>query len=386
MHIGLDGLPLILPKTGVGHYTLELARALAESLPSAQFELLYPSTCSSLPGEESLPNLKIKRVSVTALGRHWWALGLPWHIRQNNLQVFHGTNYEVPLWRQCPTVLTIHDLSLFLHPATHSRRAAARGHRRLPIMVRTADAIITPTESVRRELCEQLKVAREKVFAVPEAARSFFRPLRFEETQSVRQKLGIGDEFLLAVGTIEPRKNLPALIDAFAEVTRAQPEKTLQLVIAGGTGWLTESIFQRIEQSPARARIVLTDYLADDDLRALYSSCRVFVYPSIYEGFGLPPLEAMACGAPVIASRISTLLETLNEAAYFFDPHSSEQLAQSIIQVTTNHDLRQRLISAGSRQAEKFSWERTARLTLEVYDVARKKFTSRAGASPPSQS
>lgn len=377
MHIGLDGLPLTSPKTGVGHYTLELARALAESLPSDQFELIYPSTYSSLASNESSANLQIKRVSVTALGRHWWAVGLPWHIRKNKLQLFHGTNYEVPLWRQCPTVLTIHDLSLLLHPTTHSGRAVARAHRRLPFMVRTADAIITPTESVRREVCEQLKVAREKVFAVPEAARSFFRPLRFEETKPVRQKLGIGDEFLLAVGMIEPRKNLLALIDAFAEVTRALPEKNLQLVIAGGAGWLSEPIFQRIEQSPARAQIVLTDYLDDDDLRALYSSCLAFVYPSIYEGFGLPPLEAMACGAPVIASRISTLIETLDEAAHFFDPQSSEQLAEAIIQVTTNHDLRQRLISAGSRQAGKFSWKRTARLTLEVYEVARKNFMSR---------
>jgi glycosyltransferase involved in cell wall biosynthesis len=377
MNIGLDGLPLTSTRTGVGHYTIELARALAESRPSDHFELLYPSTYRRLNGNESLPNLKLERVDVGPLGRHWWSVGLPRHIRQRKLHLFHGTNYDVPLWRQCATVVTIHDLSLLLHPATHPRRAVARARRRLPVMVRTADAIIVPTESVRREVCERLKLLREKVFAIPEAARDSFRPMDFAETAAVRQHLGVRDNFLLTVGTIEPRKNLLLLIGAFEEVARAQPDNNLQLVIAGGQGWLTGPLFEALEKSPVRDRILLTDYLHDDDLRGLYASCRAFVYPSIYEGFGLPPLEAMACGAPVIASRITTLTETLGSAAQFFDPQSSVQLAEAIIQVTTNHDLRQRLAMAGLRQAGKFSWERTAQLTFEVYDIARKKFASR---------
>lgn len=377
MHIGLDGLPLTSPKTGVGHYTLELGRALARSEPSSQFDLLYPSTYSSLAGGESLENLAIKRVPVNALGRHWWAVGLPWHIRQNNLQLFHGTNYEVPLWRQCPTVVTIHDLSLLLHPETHPKRAVARAQRRLPTMVRTADAIITPTETVRSEVCERFKLSGEKVFAIPEAARGSFCPIDPAETEDVRRRLGVQENFLLAAGTIEPRKNLGLLINAFEAVALSRTDSDLQLVIAGGHGWLSEPLFAALEKSPVRNRILLTDYLHDEDLRELYASCRAFVYPSIYEGFGLPPLEAMACGAPVIASRIPTLLETLDEAAHFFDPQSTSELVDAIIQVTTNHELRQRLISAGLRQAAKFSWERTAELTLEVYELARTKFLNK---------
>ncbi len=203
MHIGLDGLPLTSPKTGVGHYTLELARALAKSQPSSRFELLYPSTYSSLAATESLENLIIRRVPVNALGRHWWAVGLPRHIRQNNLELFHGTNYEVPLWRQCPTVVTIHDLSLLLHPATHPKRAVALATRRLPTMVRTADAIITPTETIRREVCERFKLSCEKVFAIPEAARVSFHPIDLTENEDVRRRLGVQENFLLAAGTIE---------------------------------------------------------------------------------------------------------------------------------------------------------------------------------------
>jgi glycosyltransferase involved in cell wall biosynthesis len=383
MSIALDGLPLTTPKTGVGHYTFELASALAQCAPTQQFELVYPSsyapvTLDNNPTGNSLPrNLKLERVPVGPLARHWWSNGLPRYVRRNGIELFHGTNYDVPLWRRCPTVLTIHDLSLLLYPQTHQKRSVRRARRRLPLMARMADAIIVPTESVRGEVCEHLKIARAQVFAIPEAARASFRPTSAAEPTAVRGRLGVQENFVLAVGTIEPRKNLLLLISAFEALTRVQPDSELQLVIAGGHGWLSGPLFETLERSPVRNRILLTDYLHDDDLRGLYSSCRAFVYPSIYEGFGLPPLEAMACGAPVIASRIPTLIETLGSAAKFFNAQSSEQLAESILQVTTDLNLRESLISAGLRQAEKFSWERTAQATLEVYEAARKNFRDR---------
>ena len=380
MSIALDGLPLTTPKTGVGHYTFELAQALAECAPASEFELVYPSssplvTLDNNPAGHPRPgNLKLQRVPVGPLARHWWSNGLPRFIRRNRIELFHGTNYDVPLWRRCPTVLTIHDLSLVLHPQTHQKRSVRRGRRRLPLMVRTADAVIVPTESVAAEVSEHLKITRDKVFAVPEAARASFRPTDETEAAAVRRRIGVRENFLLAVGTIEPRKNLLVLISAFDALTRVQPDSDLQLVIAGGRGWLSGPLFEALEKSPVRSRILLTDYLHDDELRGLYSSCRAFVYPSIYEGFGLPPLEAMACGAPVVASGIPALIETLGTAPQFFDPQSSEELVESILRVTNEHGLRQRLIAAGISQAEKYSWERTAQATLEVYDVARKNF------------
>jgi len=383
MQIGIDGLPLTLSKTGVGHYTFDLAQALAKAAPESELELVYPSTSPPVSfernqlGDGPSENLKLKRVAVGPLARHWWSIGLPRYIRRRKLQLFHGTNYDIPLRRSCATVLTIHDLSLLLYPETHPKRSVYRARRRLPLMARNADAIIVPTESIRREVCEHFKLSHEHVFAIPEAARSSFRPIGPTETAALKRRLGVGENFLLAVGTIEPRKNLGVLLSAFEEVARAQPDPALQLVIAGGHGWLSGPLYQALEKSPVRRHIVLTDYLHDDDLRALYSSCRAFVYPSIYEGFGLPPLEAMACGAPVIASRIPTLIETLADAAHFFDPQNSEQLAQAIIQVTTDLDLRQHLLNAGLQQAGKFSWERTAQSTLDVYEVARKKFMGR---------
>jgi len=385
MRVGLDGLPLTSLKTGVGHYTFELARALASVEPATTFEIIYPSTYPPISLVEtgngvSLPdNLKLERVRVGPLGRHWWSAGLPRYIRRRKVELFHGTNYDVPLWRQCATVLTIHDLSHLLHPETHERRSVKRARRRLPVMARAADAIITPTESVRREVCEHLKSSPERVFAIPEAARACFRPLAFAETADVRRRLGVGNDFLFAVGTLEPRKNLSVLVSAFEEVTRARSEDNTQLVIAGGRGWLSGPLFAAIEKSPARDRILLTDYLHDEDLRALYASCRAFIYPSIYEGFGLPPLEAMACGAPVIASRIPALAETTGDAARLFEPGNVDELTQNIFELLEDENARRELSIGGQQRAAQFSWERTARQTLQVYAEAAKRFGKSQG-------
>ncbi len=390
MHIGLDGLPLTAPKTGVGHYTFELARALACIEPASQFEIVYPSSSPAIslaePNGAPLPaNLKLDRERVGPLGRHWWSVGLPRYVSRSKLELFHGTNYDIPLWRRCATVVTIHDLSQLLHSETHEKRSVKRAQRRLPHMARAADAIITPTESVRRDVCEVLKIRPDKVFAIPEAARACFRPLTFAETADARNSFGIGDDFLLTVGTIEPRKNLSVLVNTFADVARARPQAKLQLVIAGGRGWLSGPLFEAIAKSPARDRIVLTDYLHDDDLRALYSSCRAFIYPSIHEGFGLPPLEAMACGAPVIASRIPALEETTGGAALLFDPKSAAELVQKILELLENENAQRELSAAGRRRAAEFSWEKTARLTWSVYEEALRRFQNvGAGASPPS--
>jgi glycosyltransferase involved in cell wall biosynthesis len=376
MRIGIDGIPLTAPKTGVGHYTFELACALAQVAMDSNFEVVYPSNLPTVALTEedsrSLPaNLKIKQVRVGRVGRYWWSTGLPRYVRSSGIELFHGTNYEVPPWRQCATVLTIHDLSLLTHPETHEKRRVSRARRRLPLMARAANAIIVPSESVRGEVCQYLGLSAEKVFAVPEAARTCFRHMEPAETEEVRSRLGIGADFLLTVGTIEPRKNLSTLVRAFEEIARSRPLNKLQLVVAGSRGWLSEPLLEEVENSPCRHRIVLTEYLNDDSLRALYSSCTALVYPSIYEGFGLPPLEAMACGAPVITSRIPALEETTGGAALLVEPTNVQALAAAITDLLDNGQLKAELSSRGRSRAAEFTWERTARLTLDVYEKAK---------------
>jgi glycosyltransferase involved in cell wall biosynthesis len=376
MLIGLDGIPLTELKTGVGHYTFELARALAHLAPQNEFELAYPSTYPPIDLSVNEPpsilptNLKASRVNVGPLGRHWWSIGLPRYVRQRGIELFHGTNYDIPLRRRCATVLTIHDLSLMTHPETHEKPRVRRARRRLRLMVREATAIITPTESVRREVCSLLRPAPEKVFAVPEAFRDCFRPMPYAATADVRQQFGIKGDFLLTVGTIEPRKNMGALVRAFANVLRHEPRPDLQLVITGNKGWLTSQFFSEVERSEVADQIVFTGYLFDDDLRALYASCLLFIYPSIYEGFGLPPLEAMGCGAPVIVSRIPTLVETTQGAVAYFDPSNDDDLTRAIVDLILNASARRSLAAAGLKQAGKFSWEQTAQMTMNVYNEA----------------
>jgi glycosyltransferase involved in cell wall biosynthesis len=234
-------------------------------------------------------------------------------------------------------------------------------------MARTASRIITPSESVRREVCEHLRLKPSKVISIPEAPRDIFRPIPIEETVETRRRLQVEDDFLLFVGTIEPRKNLLTLLRAFEEILRSTGLYP-QLVICGRVGWLTDELFSYIRKSGVEDRLRFTGYLTDQDLRALYSSCRAFVYPALYEGFGLPPLEAMACGAPVITSQIPAITETVGTtAARLVAPLDTQALARSIIELFENENERRQLSSSGLQRAAQFSWERTARLTLEVY-------------------
>lgn len=369
MRIGLDGYPLVWPKTGVAHYTFELARELARLAPEHSFDLIAPAAYPPevLEQIKQLPNLRAVSVKTNLITRRWWAIGLPAYVRRAGLDLFHGTNYEVPLRNRARNVLTVHDLSVFTYPETHDRRMAARGRRRLPIMLRSAARIITPTEAVKLELIERFQVNPEMVTVTPEAPRKTFAPMPAVETVAVKQRLGVADDFILFVGTIEPRKNLLTLVRAFARLLRETAHRP-QLVIAGPKGWLNAEFDRAVAEANFGDRLRQIGYVGDEDLRALYSSCTAFVSPSLYEGFGLPPLEAMACGAPVIASRIAAHVETLGAHAQLVEPTDEQALAQAIATLLENQDARARLSRAGLEHAARFSWEKTARLTLEVYE------------------
>ena len=380
MIIGLDAIPLTETKTGVGHYTFELARALAAASPADEFELIYPSRYDPVElraedGAALPPNLRAARVGVGAVGRHWWSVGLPRHLRRGGVDLFHGTNYDVPLWGGRPSVLTVHDLSAFVRPDTMLARRALRLRRRLPLMARRAAHVLTPTECVRREACEWLGLPPSKVTAVPEAPREIFRPLDAREARARLARFDITDNFILAVGTIEPRKNLATLVRAFELLARdASAARDLSLVLAGRTGWLHEDFLARVASSALRERVRFTGYVTDEELRALYSACRVFVYPSLYEGFGLPPLEAMACGAAVVASRIGAHLEVLGEEAAALVPAEDDAaLAAAIERLLADEAARAKLSAEGRARAHEFTWERTARATLAVYGETLKR-------------
>lgn len=378
MRIALDGMPLESKLTGVGHYTLELAESLARVAPGDQFTLITPQPVSSSAAPEikrQLPaNLSHVQLKRGLRNRRWWSIGLPLYLKQNSFDLFHGTNYEIPLWWNRPSIVTIHDLSLLLHPAAHERRLVRRARWRLPLMARQAARIITPTQAIKTEVCSNLGIAPEKVVVTPEAPRRIFRRLDPAQTAEPRRRLGIEDNFILFVGTVEPRKNLQRLLQAFEQITRST-SLSPQLVIAGGEGWLMDDFAAGIRSRGLADRICLTGYLNDEDLCALYSSCRVFVYPSLYEGFGLPLVEAMACGAPVVTSDIPSIRETVGNSARCADPLSVDSLASAIIELVADEKINQQFSQAGLQQVQKLGWEQTALKTWQVYREVTKTAT-----------
>ena len=370
MKIGIDGIPLSAAKTGVGHYTFEVARALAVAQPQEEFQVVsqIPFVAAAIESNVPTPgNLAFIHQPVNAVTKHWWALGLPLYMRRNSFDLFHGTNYDVPMWGGVPTVLTIHDLSLFLYAETHEERRVKRARRRLPIMVRLATRIIVPTESVRSEVCEHFSVDTNKVVVIPEAPRRCFHPVGPESAREVLSRFGIEDSFVLYVGAIEPRKNLITLVRAMEEVYTTTTTLRPQLVIAGPKGWLSDDLFAHVATSLIKDRIVLTGYLGDDDLRALYSTCSAMCYPALYEGAGLPPLEAMACGAPVITSDARAVVEMTGDGAMSVAAMDHRGLAQSIVKLLSTASEREALVQRGLKRAAQFTWERAAAETYETY-------------------
>ncbi len=368
MRIALDAIPLVAAKTGVGHYTEALAEWLARVHADHQYDLWSPFDFAFDHDNGDKPaNLNKRFTPVRQVFRKWWLVGLPTLLQITPLDVFHGTNYCIPLVSPCPTVVTIHDLSLYAQSDTHEADNVARGKRRIPLMARRATRIIAPSDATRREIISYLRINDERIRVIPEAARRNMRPRSEAESRRVLEKHGLRRPYLLYVGTIEPRKNLTTLIRAYDDLIHATPHRP-QLVLCGGRGWLCDAIYRMVDDLKLNDQVRFTGYVDEDDLPALYSSAEVFIYPSQYEGFGLPPLEAMACGTPVITSNTSSLPEVVGEAGFKLPPHDVEALTETMTKLLADSAVRQHYIRAGLERAQLFSWERAARATQAVYD------------------
>ena len=268
MRIAIDGMPLASKKTGIGHYTFELAKSLASIAPSDDFTVVTPIPLEPSVADDfervPLVNLHVRCLAPRLLNRRWWTVGLPLYLRRSSFDLFHGTNYDIPLWgHHVPTVLTIHDLSLLLQREVHEQHLARRARRRLPFMARAATTIVTPTQSVKREVCDQLRIEPGKIVVTPEAPRRIFERVDISKTVEVHKRLGIEEDFILFVGTIEPRKNLLRLVQAFEQIVRTTSLHP-QLVIAGKKGWFVDEVFAYVTKSHLNDRVCFTGYLHDE--------------------------------------------------------------------------------------------------------------------------
>ncbi|MCX7792487.1 MAG: glycosyltransferase family 4 protein [Chloroflexaceae bacterium] len=297
----------------------------------------------------------------------WEQVLAPLLLRRSGADLFHGVHSVVPLTCPVPSVVTVHDLAFIRFPQTF--RAYNRIYLDVAtrLSVRRAARILVVSEHTRREVIGLLGVAPDRVVVTPNAVREHFRPPDPALLEAFRACKGLPERFVLYVGTLEPRKNLTTLLEAYAEVARRQ---ATPLLVGGGKGWLYDAVFQRLEALGLREQVRFVGYLDEEELPLWYAAATVFVFPSIYEGFGMPPLEAMACGTPVVASNTSSLPEVVGDAGLTVSPYDSAALAEAISRVLDDADLRQELRERGLRQARAFSWRVTAERTLAAYEAA----------------
>jgi glycosyltransferase involved in cell wall biosynthesis len=368
MTIYLDVSAAVHRRAGLGRYAESLTRALVAAEPH-RYALFYnrERSVEPLSGLEHLP------ARTVALGYKPWRM-LVWLAQLARLgfdrllpdaELFHATEHLLLPLRSVPAVLTVHDL-IFRHlPQHHKPLNRWYLNLALPLYCRRAAQIIAVSEHTRRDLLAAYGLPPEKVTVVYEAADPRFVPQPPGAVAAVRAHYGLPERYLLAVGTIEPRKNLTRLLAAF-EVLHDEGLSDA-LVVVGRRGWLTGDFFAALERSPARAAVLLPGYLADDDLPAVYAGAQLLAFPSLCEGFGLPLLEAMACGTPAVAARAAALPEIGGDAARYFDPISVEEMVAALRDVLRDALLREEMARRGLAQAARFSWPRAAQETRAVY-------------------
>ena len=365
LRIGIDGTPLLGPRSGVGNYTGRLFGALLAANPD--WECLFYSNRSLAPLEPPLARAQHIYSRFSTRRTVWMQCLLPGIIRRSRPDLCHFPNATAPLWLKAPFVITIHDASLFLYSHCHPRARLISIRLALPIVARRAAAVITVSRHARSDLIRILDLPPEKVHVVYEAAPAHFRPVcDVNDLERLRKKHRLPQQFLLYVGTIEPRKNLRRLVRAVRRLRRyGFPHK---LVMVGAAGWQIDALYREIEEQEMVDDVLFTGYVPDEDLPGLFSLATLFVFPSLYEGFGLPPVEAMACGAPVLSSNRSALPEICGDAAHLVDPEDEDALVDSLVALLSDGERRAEMTERGLQRAHSFSWERAAQETASVYE------------------
>ncbi len=392
-HVGMNAISLLSPLTGVGQYTYHLSRALEQA--GADLSYFYGPVWSDRLIENEVDvraerdassqltpfarkaMVAAKRVVKTVVPRpyevvrflqqRWFTRGL--HSR--SLDVYHDPNF-IPFRFRGPTVITIHDLSVLTLPHMHPNDRVKAIGGRLRWATEQADAIITVSEFVRGEVIELLGVSPEKVTAILNGVDPAYLPRNAVDTRDSLSSFGLRHGgYVLGVGTLEPRKNLGRLCRAYRSLP-SNVRREFPLVLAGMKGWGESEFARDLEALTREGNLVLPGYLESAALRDLYAGAALFAYPSVYEGFGLPVVEAMASGTPVVTSNVSSLPEVAGDAAKLIDPLDVDEIAGALKRLLSDSDERNRLVAAGLDRASKYAWATTARETLAVYERVRR--------------
>lgn len=361
---------------GIGRYARELTRAILWVFPEHRYTLFYAGPVRFPPAWADAPHVRLRAAPLPEKGMVWlWhrlRLPLPLEALAGPADLVYSPDFLLP--PTLPgrrTLLTVHDLSFEIMPETLPEPLVAYLRRNVPRAVRRATHILADSESTRRDLIRLWGVPPERISVLYSGVEPRFRPIEDPEEQArVRARYGLGPwPFLLTVGTVQPRKNYPRLIEAFVALVREGTFPEGHLVIVGEAGWKAEGTFEAIQRSGMADRIHWLGFVADEDLPALYSAATAFALVSRYEGFGLPALEAMACGTPVVVSRTSSLPEVVGEAGVQVDPESVEDIARGLRVALEDPERRAALRAAGLERARRFTWEAAARRWGEIVEA-----------------
>ncbi len=372
MQIGIDGRCIQDKYPGVGRYVYQVAQELAKQNYDHHLVIFYNPSCTNtrfdLDTLDAQSNVTLIETSLQPFQLQE-QLAWPLLLREHRIELFHAPHFVAPLLASCPVVLTIHDLILDRYPSYVPQRRL-RFYKRMLIRQSLCKAahIIVVSEATRRDLCHFYSVDPRKISVTPEAAAPAFRPVPEDQTRVVRERYDLPQRFVLAVGDRRPHKNLMTLLKAFAQIA---PHTDADLVLAGrtDTNWPDE-VTRLLYQLGLNARVVQPGYIAESDLPALYTLSDVVACPSLVEGFGLSLLEAMACGAAVVASHASSLPEVVGDAGVLVCPRDAQTLSQAILSILQNSTYRQELQRQSLVRAASFSWRSTANLTRQVYRAA----------------
>ncbi|MDE2058517.1 MAG: glycosyltransferase family 4 protein [candidate division NC10 bacterium] len=375
MRIGIEGKVLTPAIGGIGRYAVNLVKALISISAREQLDVEFviftsPQTDRGVLSElQANPSDRFRRVKSTLLRS---SLFLPAGLFLDEIDLFHGLDQAgIPFFfKKGRYVVTLHDAIACFMPHTFPLKYRLVLKTAFSAIRRQADLIIVPSESGKEDAVRYLGVERGRIAVIPEGVERRFQPFGDSgRLEAVRQKYGISPEYILFVGALQPRKNIPTLLQAFALLLAEKPNRDLKLVIAGGGGWKQQEIFNTVRSLGLEGHTCFPGYIDDEDLPDLYRGARLFVYPSLYEGFGLPILEAMGCGVPVITSHTSAMPEVAGEAALLVDPTDANALAEAMASVLDDGALRDDLRRKGMDRVRHFSWEAVARKTVESYQA-----------------
>jgi glycosyltransferase involved in cell wall biosynthesis len=370
MKIAIDIRPLRDTVTGIGRYLYKLIDALSRCDRWNEYLLFYSNIKGNAPA--GLPqNDNFRTVSYRFPGKLITALWAyseipPAEALLGSLDVFHAPCFQVPPVRRCARVFTLHDLIPIIHPELAIPSAVRHFRPRLRHYVKRADIIVAISKATAADIATHLGVPEDKIAVVYQGTTALARA-GVECVAAVKRKFGIEGDYVLFVSRLEPRKNLPRLLKAF-EVSGLHCD--FELVLAGPSGWYMKQFYQALEALPCRDRVRRLDYVSDADLAALYSGAAFFAYPSLLEGFGLPILEAMSVGCPVLTAGVSSMPEVAGEAALYVDPLDVDSIADGLRRMADDTVLRKRIAELGHQRVKLFSWERTAAEMVKIYERA----------------